>query len=138
MTQTLANNLELTKEIYACFERGDIDAIINDYLASDVVWVEPDMKGLPEAGTHKGPENVKKMVFGTIQETYGDLKAQPSQFFNAGEAVIVTGHFSSRKIPSTGKRMEVPFCHVMQFKNGRVSHMQNYSDTYALAKGLGL
>ncbi len=138
MTQALASNLEIAKECYAMFERGDIDTIVNDLLAPDVVWVEPDLKGLPEAGTHKGAKNVRQMVFGTIENTYGDLKAQPSHFFNAGDAVITTGHFSSRKVPSTGKRLEVPFCHVMQFKNGRISHMQNFTDTHALAVALGL
>ena len=72
-------NLRKAKDLYAAFDRGEIDTIISA-LPDNTAWsynssVEND---IPWFGTHNGPSKVGEEFFGAIAEAgrYSVLRAQ--------------------------------------------------------------
>jgi hypothetical protein len=85
-------NLNIMRQGYDAFNRGDIDTVM-DLMDPNIEWQEPDVEGLPLRGTHHGPEDIANNVFGATVENWDDFQAVPEEFLDAGDRVIVLGHF---------------------------------------------
>lgn len=81
-------NLEIVRDIYDAFGRGDIPAVLA-VLAPDIEWTEA--KGFPTGGTYHGPEAVVESVFKRLGKEWRGFKAVPEEFLATGDAVVVLG-----------------------------------------------
>ena len=132
MTLTLSNNVDIAKHCYDLFAKGDIETLTRDFMAKDITWTEPNVEGLPGSGAHFSPEAVAKEVFGTVTEVFGDdFRIHPGTWHDAGDTVVLEGRFSGSL---NGHDYEIPFCHVMTFKDGRLKRFHNYTNTWALMR----
>ena len=128
-------NVNLVRQGYDAFNRGDIDTVMG-IMAPDIEWQEPDVEGLPDRGTHHGSEAVANDVFGSVAEHWDDFQAVAEEFLDAGERVIVLGHFRVRG-KATGRSVDAPYAHVWTLRDGKAVHFRNYMDTATFLRSLG-
>ena len=71
-------------------------------------------------------------------EAIGDLfdaQPEPEEFLSAGETLIVLGTWRARA-RVTGILVEVPFAHVLRFRDGKLVYFRNYIDSAQPLKAL--
>ena len=124
-----AENLQVVKEGYAAFSRGDIPGLLAQ-LSQDIVWHSPG-PGLPLAGTYRGQDGVAKFFQKLAQETE-ILDFQPLEFIAEGERVIVVGR-ERAKIRATNRTVDLDWIMSFTLRNSKVAVFREYTDTKALA-----
>lgn len=122
---TTTDNVELVRGIYDAFNQGDLDTVL-EKMADDVTWVEPEGDPL-FGGTYHTPEEVRRNVFIPANEEYDDFTVTPERFIHGGDTVVVEGNFTGTS--KAGTSFELPFAHVCDVHDGKVTHFTNYEDT---------
>ncbi len=129
-------NVELLKKGYQDFAKQDIPAVLN-ILDPQIEWYEPDVPGLPFRGRHHGPQAVADEVFATIPRDWDEFFVEPDEFLDSGDTVVALGRFRGRA-KATQKELNAPFAHVWKVRAGKVIRGQDYTDTAAFLKVLGV
>ena len=125
------DNLQIVKEAYASFTRGDIPAILNT-LSDDVVWFLPGQTDLvPVAGERRGRDEVGQF-FSALDENQEVKEFEPQEFIAQGEKVVVLGQYRWR-VKSTGREFSSDWAHVFTLRDGKVVGFHEYYDTAACA-----
>ena len=102
------DNVNILRQGYDAFNRADIDTVMG-LMDPEIEWQEPDVEGLPQRGTHHGPQDVANNVFGPIVGNWDNFQAVPDEFLDAGERVVVLGHFEGTG-KATGRTLPTPTC----------------------------
>lgn len=127
-----ATNLELIRNIYAAFGRGDVPAVLAA-LDERVDWRVIGPVGLvPYAGSWPGRAGVGDF-FAALGAALEIAEFEPQQFLATGETVVVLGRESGRARP-TGKPHATEWVHVFTIRAGRVVAFREYSDASAVAE----
>jgi hypothetical protein len=124
-----SENLQLVKEGYAAFGRGDLPALLS-LLAEDVVWDMPG-EGFPLAGTYRGRDGVASF-FQKLQQEADILEFQPREFLADGDRVLVVG-WERMKIKTTGRGAEIDWVMSFTVRDGKIAAFREYTDTKAIA-----
>ncbi len=123
-------NVQATKNLYAAFDRGDIDAII-DSLSDDVDWGWPSVATeVPWFGVVRGHPAVRKF-FDVIAAEADIHRFEQKDFIGSDNMVAVTwqGELTVKK---TGKRFTDEGMHLWVFDSqGKISTYRGYSDSAA-------
>jgi len=92
-------NVELVKNLYACFGRGDIPAILAA-LDENVEWIESANPAIPYSGTRRGKAAVGEFfkLLGQVNVT----KFEPLEYVSDADRVLVIGRWSG-SARTTGK-----------------------------------
>lgn len=79
------------RQAYEAFNRGDMEGAVQAF-DPQIEWHE--LEGNPQAaGIFRGTDAVINEVFATVPENWEEFEADPHDFIDAGEHIIVTGHF---------------------------------------------
>ena len=124
-----AENLQIVKNGYAAFGRGDVPGLLA-LLAEDVVWDMPG-DGFPLTGTYRGHEGVASF-FQKLGEQAEILEFQPREFLADGNRVLVVG-WESMKVRATGRGVEIDWVMSFTLRNGKIAKFREYTDTKAIA-----
>ena len=120
------SNLIAVRRSYEAFARGDMDAVVAD-MADDIVWEQA--QGLPHGGIYTGLESVRRAVFDPLEsEWWEEFAAEPAEFLDAGEHVLVLGRYRGRA-KVTGRRLDVPFAHLWTFRGDEAVRFRQFLDT---------
>jgi ketosteroid isomerase-like protein len=125
-------NIEIAKNGYASFQRGDIAAILAT-LADDVEWITPG-EGFPIAGTRHGVAEVAQF-FEIVASTWDFTAFEPREYVDAGDTVVAIGSYAA-VARETGKPISSEWVMVWKIRDGKVAHFREYTDTQALAGAL--
>ena len=121
-------NVELAKQTYSAFSRGDISALL-DMCSEDVEWVYPSIDGVPYAGGRRGRNEIAG--FFSIQGNVEEVLEFTQNTFNAqGERVAVVGRYEAR-CKATGRSYRSDFVHVLTVSDGKIQKIAFYFDTAA-------
>jgi uncharacterized protein len=127
-------DVETVRGAYDAFGKGDIPGVLAAY-DPEIEWVEPGGGDAP-AGTFNGPDSVANDVFAKVQESFDDFSAEPSDFREDGDTVVVTGQFRGKN--KNGAELDTGFEHTNQMRDGKVVRFENKPDDQeAWAKGWG-
>ena len=72
-----------------------------------------------------------------VGEAWEDFSAVPDEFHESDDTVIVLGH-AEGKAKETGKSVKYPFVHVWRLREGKATEVLALSDTFEVAKALGI
>lgn len=122
-------NVALFKSLYAAFGRGDIPTVLGA-MDPKIEWHEPQAPGYPYGGVHHGPQAVAGEVFAQLQADYAEFVVTPREFVDDGDRVIVLGEFTGKS--KSGAAFRADFVHVGNFRDGKWTRFQNYTDTATL------
>jgi ketosteroid isomerase-like protein len=129
------DHIELTKQGYAAFARGDIPAVLQLF-AEDAELLQPLSTALfPWAGTRRGREQLAEFLAGLAE--VGEFEQfEPREFIAQGDKVVVL--ISERfRIRATGRSFDNELVHVFTFKNGKASQLRIYEDTAPFLAAMG-
>jgi ketosteroid isomerase-like protein len=80
-------NVEVVRRLNAMFNSGELEAVL-DFVDPDFEWV-PAVSDLPAV---KGRENVKRFFQDQVLGRFDQLRAEPEEFFDAGDTVVMIVH----------------------------------------------
>lgn len=126
MTTTQQTGLQIVRALYEAFGRGDIPAAVAMW-HPQITWTEPE-GATGVAGTHIGAQAVLDGVFSDITTTWTGFTVTPDEYLDAGEAVVVLGHFSGVH-NATGKSFRARFAHIVRVRDGLVTAFEAVADT---------
>jgi uncharacterized protein len=122
-------NLDVVRNLYAAFGRGDLEAILAP-LDPQVSWRTPGVPDLPTAGLRQGIPAVREF-FGLLLNTFDIADFHPRDFLAAGDKVVVLG--TSREGPKgSGRLVDFRWVHVFTFRNGKVVAFEEPADVSQL------
>jgi hypothetical protein len=123
-------NVQLVKDAYAAFVRGDIDAVISA-LALGIEWHVPGPVEAPYTGSRHGLDEVMKF-FTQVGETVEFTEFAPREYFARGDRVLALGHYMGR-VRATGKSFGAEWAMTWTIRNGKATAFREYTDTQRLA-----
>jgi len=126
----IQENVQIVKDSYAAFGRGDIQGLLALF-AEDIEWIAPG-EGLPRAGTYRGQAAVADLLQ-KLSETVEFSSFEPREFVAEGDRVLVAG-FESGRLKATNRTFEGHWVMAFTVRKGRVTNVQEYNDTLALAR----
>jgi len=123
-------NIQIVKDAYAAFGRGDIQSILSS-CAADVVWVSPGEGYMPQSGTFRGRDEVARF-FQIVGQTL-DFKAfEPRSFVAQGDVVVALGYYRAT-VKQTGKTFESNWAMTFTVRGGKVAEFEEYTNTAVIA-----
>jgi ketosteroid isomerase-like protein len=85
------NNVEIVKNLYEAFERGDVPAVLAG-LDTEIEWT--DAEGFPTGGTYKGHDAVLSCVFMRLGSEWDGFRADTHELLDAGNRIVALGEYS--------------------------------------------
>jgi ketosteroid isomerase-like protein len=122
--------VEHSRDAYRMFRENDPAFL--DMIDPDVEWHVPDT--LPGGGALHGPLEVLEFME-TLSGLFSQSYPVPDEFLPSGDKLVVLGTWRAQG-RSTGNRVEVPFAHVQQFRDGKLVYFHNYVDAAKLLQSL--
>jgi uncharacterized protein len=118
-------NVERVQNVYDAFNEGNINTPMAT-MADNIEWIEPE--GDIYGGTYHGPEEVLENVFTPCLEDFEDFQVDTDEFIDGGDTIVVLGTFRGMH-RTTGKHLAVPFAHVCELEDGRMTRFIDHLDT---------
>ena len=123
-----ADPLTAVQALYRAAASGDNETI-GRLLGDDVEWLEAEGGPFEAGNPYRGVQGVGAGVFGPIAEAYADFRVTPDRFLVDGDRVLAEGRYTGTHRAS-GKSLDAAFAHVFTVKGERITHYQQYTDTY--------
>lgn len=120
-------DVDTIRGAYEAFGRGDVPGVLG-ILDDGVEWHEPGGGNAP-SGTFNGPGAVASQVFEPIQANFDEYSAEPTEFSDEGDRVVVRGRFKGKN--KGGAELDTGFEHVFDMSDGKVVHFENKPDDAA-------
>jgi len=130
---TPEENVKIAQKAYADFLRGDIAAVLG-VLDDNIEWKTPEMVEMPNTGTSRGRDQVAGF-FKSVGETWDFQAFEPKEYIASGDQVIVRGSYRPRS-RKTGSTVSVEWTMAWRFRDGKITHFQEYTDSAALRDAL--
>ena len=127
-------DVQTIREGYEAFNRKDIPGVLERF-DPEIDWNEPG-GGRAPAGAFRGAQAVAEKVFSLVPQNFDQFAADPEQFIDAGEHVVVVGRFSGRA-KGGGGSLDAPFVHVWKMRNGKVARFDHYVEASAWTRAWG-
>jgi len=128
---SVEGNVQVLKEAYAAFNRGDIPAILGR-LSEKVEWIAPNVE--PVAGTYHGRDGAAQF-FRKVKEIVEFSAFEPREYVAQGDRVIALGNYKGTA-HATGKSYGCDWVMSFTFRDGKVTKFQEFTDTAAIAAAL--
>src|SRR5262245_4865720 len=109
-------NVELVRDAYTAFVRGDIDAVLSA-LALTVEWHVPGPSEAPYAGSRRGRDEVAKF-FVQVAETIEFTEFAPREYLASGGRVVALGRYAGR-VRVTRKPFAAEWAMAWTIRDGR-------------------
>ena len=125
------SNVQLAKDIYAAFGRGDIPTVLAAF-DPQVEWRQAE--GNPyqmDGSAWIGPQAVLDNLFMRIGAEWDGFTVTIRTLHDAGEYVVAEGRYTGTYKPS-GRKLDSQLCHVLRFKDGKLVGFQQYLNTAQL------
>lgn len=123
---TPEQNLEIVKEAYLLFDKGDIRALLDLY-SEDIKWSVPPMENVPYSGERHGRSDVLKF-FAELANDAFFLHFEATEFVSVGNRVVVFGNERAR-VRSTNHEYRTNWVHTYKLNDGKISEFCEYIDT---------
>jgi ketosteroid isomerase-like protein len=127
---SIEENIRLVKDFFAAMGSRDKQRLLS-LVAEDIEWIIPG-EHWPLAGTHRGHAGlaaVLKKASEEVETTY----PEPPEFVGQGNRVLVIG-VAVGKIKATNKPFEDQWVFDITVRDGKLTRIQEYIDTQALAQ----
>ncbi|WP_292064034.1 nuclear transport factor 2 family protein [Brevundimonas sp. UBA7664] len=122
-----AANTGVVESLYQAFAAGD-GATISGLLAADLVWIEAEGGPYADRNPYNGPGAVFEGVFGRIGAEFEGFVVTPATLLPSGDRVVSLGRYTGTN-RATGEALDAQFVHVFTVTDGKITHMQQYTDT---------
>lgn len=138
---SVQDNATIARSFYDAFNSRDFDRAAA-FVAPDCEWLN-----VPTGEIDRGPAGFRRSMQ-TWVTAFPDATCEVTNMISAGDWVVA--EFKGRgthkgplasptgEIPPTGRWVELPFCELIQFRNGKVVAGRTYFDVASMLRQLGL
>ena len=119
--------LETIKAAYAALGRND-PSVLFAAMDSNIHWIEAEGNPLADRNPYVGPQAVGEGVFARILAAIDGFTVTPDTFIDGGDHVVSLGRYGGT-MKAGGAALDSPFCHVWQFRGGKVVMFHQFTDT---------
>ena len=119
--------LETVKAVYAAFGRND-PSVLFAAMDSNINWIQAEGNPLADRSPYIGPQAVGEGVFARLLAAIDNFTVTPSTFIDGGDSVVTLGRYGGR-MKAGGATLDSPFCHVWEFRGGKVVRFWQLTDT---------
>ena len=123
-------NVQTVKDFFAAMGGGDKQRLLA-LAAEDIEWIIPG-EHWPLAGTHRGHAGLADVLQKASEEVETSFP-EPPEFVAQGDRVLVVG-VATGKIKATNKSFKDDWVFDITVRDGKVTNIQEYFDTQALAR----
>lgn len=135
-TRVATDGAATARALYEAFGRGDITTVLGMF-DDGIEWrLAEGHPYRPDGSAWVGPQAVLTELFARLAQDFDGLTVQPHIITSTSEGALVQGRYAGT-VKATGRRLEAQFCHVLQLRDGRVTHFQQYLDTSTLQWAMG-
>jgi uncharacterized protein len=121
---SVEHNKEIARKTWESAVKGDVDSAAAN-LAEEVSWM------LPASVSPGGPMKGKQAVTGFFKSLGtafpGGLKTEIRRVYGEGDVVVM--ELSNKGQSAKGKPYDNEYCFVLEFENGKVRRVREYTDT---------
>ena len=122
------SNVQLAKDIYAAFGRGDIPTVLAGF-DPQIEWRQAEGNPyMPDGGAWVGPQAVLDNLFMRLGTEWDGFTVHVRALHDAGDHVVMEGRYTGVYKPS-GRSADVQVCHVLRFGGGKLVGFQQYLDS---------
>ena len=135
------DNVKIARKNYETFNNRDFDGAVAQ--AAEII----ELLNVPLGVTLQGPEGYRQYIQGWAT-AFSDSQVEVTNIVAGEEGAVIefrgrgthTGPLNgpAGEIPATGRSVDIPFCEVMQIKNGKISSIHTYYDAATMMGQLGL
>jgi ketosteroid isomerase-like protein len=130
------SNVQLAKDIYAAFARGDIPAVLASF-DPDIRWHQAEGNPYqPDGKAWVGPQEILEKLFMRLGSEWDGFTVTVRTIHDAGEHVVMEGRYTGTYKP-TGRKLDAQVCHVLRIRDGRLVGFQQYMDTGQVGAVMG-
>jgi ketosteroid isomerase-like protein len=129
-----AENVDIARRAYEAFNHGGTDAIL-DYLDPEIEWRMFEAFAR-NPRVYEGHAGVRE-VLSLFQENYDDFRAEPQEFIDAGDRIVVPVRLSGRA-KGTGEEASFELVQVWTASGERASRLDVYSTREEALRAVGL
>jgi ketosteroid isomerase-like protein len=119
------NNLELVKDVYAAFGRGDVPKVLAA-MHPQIQWNET--AGFKYGGVYRSPQAVLENVFAKIPGDFESFAIEVDRIIDGGHVIVMQGHYVG-KGKATGKTARAAVSHVIEISDGKIVRFDQYVDS---------
>jgi ketosteroid isomerase-like protein len=123
----MGQNGKTIEAFYAAMGRGDIPFIIGA-LDPKIVWNEAENFVYADHSPYVGVDTLLSGLFARLVGEWDGFSAVPHEIVDGGETVVALGRYGG-VYKATGIKVNAQFTHVFKFKDGKIAHFQQYTDT---------
>ena len=123
-------NVQLIRNLYAAFERGDVDSVVA-LMDDKVIWNIPGPPSIPFAGHFEGKQGVRKF-FDAAVATLDVGEQKVTGFMIQGTKVGALG-YERMIVKATGKEYRSNWFHLYTLRHGKIVQFEEFVDTAAQA-----
>jgi ketosteroid isomerase-like protein len=119
------------RNVYDAFAAGDGETL--GRLLGDTYWVEA--AGGPYGGVYRGLGEVAENVFNPIGRDVQDFIVNPDEILPVGDnRAIGLGFYRGR---TSAGPLETRFAHLATVEDGRITHLEQFTDTHEWREAVG-
>lgn len=133
-------NIAMVKQVYDCFNRRDWTGL------QKLFRKEAEWNDVPAGTTFQGPEGVVEFMKAWA-DAFPDGTAEEVRILGANDFAVAEARFRGTHqgalrgpmgtVGATGRRAEMSFCEIYEFKNGKVLRNRTYPDYMSMMRDLG-
>jgi uncharacterized protein len=127
---SIEENVQIVKDFFAAIGRSDKEDLLA-LVAEDIEWIIPG-EGWPLAGTHRGRAGLADVLQKASEEVETTYPAPP-EYVAQGDRVLVVG-VATGKIKATNRTFKDDWVFAITVRDGKLTKIQEYIDTQALAR----
>lgn len=121
-------NLEILKDGYAKFAKGDIEGAVANW-APDIEWNEcVSFPFVKNDGKYVGPQAIIEGVFAQIPVYYDNFSIEITDFVDGGDKLVMVGFYTG-VYKSTGKKFKASVAGTWYMKDGKAVRFIQAVDT---------
>jgi ketosteroid isomerase-like protein len=132
----MGQNSKTVEAFYAAMGRGDIPFVIG-ILDPRIVWNEAENFVYADKSPYVGVEALLTGLFARLAGEWDGFSVVPQEIVDAGETVVAFGRYGG-VYKATGVKVHAQLVHVFKFKDGKIAHFQQYTDTAQFQNAVGL
>jgi ketosteroid isomerase-like protein len=129
----VASNVELVRQGYEAFNRGDMDAAFANF-DPEIEWITAPRT--PFAGTYRGPEEIRRLIRDQ-REVFGEIRMEPYELFENGDLVVA---FVRQRATgkASGAAIEIVVGHLWTLRDGKAVRFEGVPEREKALEAAGL
>jgi uncharacterized protein (TIGR02246 family) len=122
-------NIDIVRGLFDVWGKGDLEGFLG-MLDPDVEWRFADNFVYGKVNPLIGRQALREGSLKRLRTDWEDFNALPTEFLDAGEYVVVLGHYVGT-YKATGKKLRAQFTHIYKIRNDKVAQWRQSVDTKA-------